>query len=207
MAVKDHIRRFRQLLKPFKEILKFLAVVAIVHVIWKLSFYASDDDSLITFLTFNVSKPFIFISNHLTSVTHYIINTIFGIETFRYKQQLYFENSPGISIVWACSGVKQYLMMLFVLLVAGGSVIKKLWYIPLAIVGMYVINVFRLVVLTLVTRTKIEWFDFTHEVVFRLIIYGGLFLFWWLWVERITNYELRKKHKKNLPSGSRQTPD
>ncbi|MFB6342363.1 archaeosortase/exosortase family protein [Saccharicrinis sp. FJH62] len=197
MRVKQHIDRFRALLKPYREILRFMLIVILVHIIWKVSFSASDDDSFITFLTLNVSKPFIYISNHFTSVTQYIINNILGIETFRYNQQLYFDNSPGISIVWACSGVKQYLMMVFVILFASGSWLKKLWYIPLSILGMYVLNVFRLVILTLVTRFHIEWFDFTHKVIFRVIIYGGLFLFWWLWVERIT---------KNPPSRLNVTP-
>jgi exosortase/archaeosortase family protein len=194
MNVKQHINRFRILLHPYREIVRFMLIVLLIHIIWKVSFSASDNDSLITFLTLNVSKPFIFISNHLTSVTHFILNHIFGIETFRFNQQLYFNNSPGISIVWACSGVKQYLMMFFVILFASGSWLKKLWYIPLSVAGMYVLNIVRLVILTLVTRFHIEWFDFTHKVIFRLVIYGGLFLFWWLWVEKISNNKLRIKN-------------
>ncbi|MFB6319388.1 exosortase/archaeosortase family protein [Saccharicrinis sp. FJH54] len=184
----------KPLLKPYREIIRFMLIVLVIHVIWKLSFTASDDDSLITFLTLNVSKPFILISNHLTGVTYYIMSHVFGIETFRYNQQLYFDNSPGISIVWACSGVKQYLMMFFVILFARGSWVKKIWYIPLSVAGMYLINILRLVILTLVTRFHMEWFDFTHKVIFRLVIYGGLFFFWWLWVERITKNKLRMKN-------------
>lgn len=161
-----------------------MAVVAIVHVLWKMSFNASPDDSIITFLTYNVSRPFIWISNHLTFITHFIINDLFGIETFRYNQQLYFDNSPGISIVWACSGVKQYIMMFAAIVVASGSLLKKMWYIPLSVAILYLINIFRLVALTLVTRYNTEWFDFTHKVIFRAIIYGGLFLLWWIWIEK-----------------------
>lgn len=195
MKLNAGITTLRTALRPYYEILKFLLVVALVHFAWKLSFSASADDSVITFLWFNLSQPFIWLANHLTAVTQFIINDIFGIETFRYNQQLYFENSPGISIVWACSGVKQYLMMLFVLIFAGGSLLKKLWYIPLSIAIIYLLNIARLVILTLVTRHNADWFDFTHKVIFRAVIYGGLFFMWWLWVEKLA----RKKNPKIEP--------
>ena len=193
MKLKTCIEKLRTVLQPYREIIKFLLVVALVHYAWKLSFSASENDTLITFLWFNLSRPFIWMANHLTGVTQFIINDIFGIETFRYNQQLYFENSPGISIVWACSGVKQYLMMLFVLAFAKGSLIKKLWYIPFSIAVMYFLNIARLVILTLITRYNADWFDFTHKVIFRAVIYGGLFLMWWLWVEKLAQKNTQKK--------------
>ena len=196
MKLNEKITDLLIRLNPLKDIAIFMAVVAIIHFGWKLSMNASPDDTLITFLTYNVSKPFLWISNHFTILTQFIINDIFGIETFRYNQQLYFDNSPGITIVWACSGVKQYLMLVAAILFAKGSIKRKICYLPLALVLMYVLNVFRLVMLTLVTRYNIEWFDFTHKVIFRLIIYGGLFFLWWLWIEKISLKTNNKTQKQ-----------
>lgn len=192
MGYTETISKYRTAAKPYAELIKFLVVIVLFHLFWKWTMSANADDTVIQFLMLNISKPFLWISNHFVALIQFVLNDLFGMESYRYNQQIYFENSPGIRIVWACSGVKQFIMMVLVVAVASGSWIKKAWFIPLSLLFLYLLNVVRLVGLTIVTRSHMEWFDFSHKIVFRIIIYGGIFIMWWLWVEKIAPQSTKK---------------
>ena len=187
MDYKGRAGKYITAMKHYTELIKFVVVIVLFHVFWKWTMSANADDTVIQFLMLNISKPFLWISNHFVSLIQFVLNDVLGVESYRYNQQIYFENSPGIRIVWACSGVKQFIMMVIVIAAASGSWFKKAWFIPVSLLFLYLLNVARLVGLTLVTRSHMEWFDFSHKVVFRIVIYGGIFFMWWLWEEKIAS--------------------
>ncbi len=168
-------------LEPYKELIKFVVVFLTIHFIWKWAVYASEDDAHIYFFALEISRPFLWISNHLAHVTRYLIETLFGTETYLYNNQVYFDSSPGICVVWSCSGVKQYIIAIAVILCAKGSWQSKLWFIPIVILGVYVLNLIRLVGVGVVTINHMEWFNFFHRVIFRGVLYGGIFGMWLLY--------------------------
>lgn len=175
LSIKDAMDRF----SPYRELIKFVVVFLTIHVFWKWALSASEDDAHVYFFASEITKPFLWISNHLAIVTRFLIETIFGTKTFLYNNQIYFDESPGICVVWSCSGVKQYIIATAVILFAKGSWLRKLWFIPLVIVGVYLLNLIRLVGVGSVTIHHMEWFDFFHKVIFRGILYGGIFGMWW----------------------------
>lgn len=166
-------------LLPYKELIKFVAVFLTIHFLWKWAVSASEDDAHVYFFASEITKPFLWISNHLAIVTRYLIESLFGTPTYLYENQIYFEKSLGICVVWSCSGVKQYLIGIAVILFAKGSWKQKLWFVPVVIIGVYLLNMIRLVGVGVVTINHMEWFDFFHKIIFRGILYGGIFGMWW----------------------------
>jgi exosortase/archaeosortase family protein len=66
-----------------------------------------------------------------------------------------------------------------------GSWKKKLWYIPLGILVLHIVNIFRIVILSVVVVNWPRNWDFIHESIMRPFFYVVIFAMWVLWVERI----------------------
>lgn len=185
MRLQKTEHRYLNALAPYGELIKFIVVFLSLHFFWKWALSASENDEQVFFFTTEISRPFLWFSNHLAIASRFLIESLFGTKTYLYQNQIYFDGSPGICVVWSCSGIKQYLIATAVILFAKGRWVHKLWYIPLVLVVVYLLNLIRLVGVGAITIHHMEWFNFFHKIVFRGVLYGGLFLMWVLWVEKI----------------------
>jgi exosortase/archaeosortase family protein len=81
-------------------------------------------------------------------------------------------------------GLKQFYQAFFLFLLYPGPWKHKLWYIPLAILVMHLVNVFRVVALSLVMVHAYPHWDLMHDWVLRPFFYVVLFALWVVWNER-----------------------
>lgn len=173
-------------LRHHKDILIFVLVVISFHLFWKLGREADVTDQIIHFYGLNCSPFFSFISETWTSLVYRFVYLFKGdVLELYYCNLHYADTDTGIRIVWGCSGIKEVIMAALVIITAQGRLHKKLWYIPAGVAFMLLLNFVRLVSLTLLVHHHSEMFDFVHEVIFRVIMYSGLFGVWLLWTERI----------------------
>ena len=98
---------------------------------------------------------------------------------------MYFPNQCIMYINESCSGLKQMLQFSLLMILFPGPWIKKLWFIPLGIIVMHLTNLFRVVGLAVVMNTRPQYWDFSHDYIFRPIFYVVIFGLWLYWVERI----------------------
>jgi exosortase/archaeosortase family protein len=79
-------------------------------------------------------------------------------------------------------------MIQFVLLflIFPGPWRKKLWFIPLGLLIVHLTNLFRIAGLSVVTVTVPEYWDFSHDYLFRPFFYVVIFLLWVWWVEKLS---------------------
>lgn len=97
---------------------------------------------------------------------------------------------PGIgyiTVVEACSGFKQFYQIFFLFVLFPGPWQHKLWYIPLCIAIMYVVNFMRIVILSLVLIHATPHWDFAHMWILRPFFYVVIFIQWIVWVEYFLN--------------------
>lgn len=99
---------------------------------------------------------------------------------------MYFANKGYMAINQSCSGLKQ--IMQFVLLIAliRGPWNRKWWFILLGIFIVHLTNLFRVTGLSVVITTWPEYWDYSHDNIFRPIFYIIIFSLWVWWVERIS---------------------
>lgn len=93
---------------------------------------------------------------------------------------------PGIGfiiVVEACSGFKQFYQIFFLFLLFPGPWRHKLWYIPVCIAIMYVVNMMRIVILSLVLIHASPHWDFAHMWILRPFFYVVIFVQWLIWLE------------------------
>ncbi len=82
-----------------------------------------------------------------------------------------------------CSGLKQFYQAFFLFLIYPGPVRHKLWFIPASIMMMHLVNIFRVVVLSLAMVYTYGHWLFIHDWVLRPFFYVVLFGLWVIWNE------------------------
>lgn len=100
-------------------------------------------------------------------------------------QVIQFSNKGVVIVNNSCSGLKQILQFVILFLVFPGPWIRKLWFIPVGILIIHLINIFRIVGLSVITVEAPQYWQFSHDYIFRPIFYLGIFLLWIWWVEKL----------------------
>ncbi len=174
----------------YQGIVLFLVVMFASNFFWKLTVSGDENGLEASFLGIDLSGVFAGMCYHLASVVHTIFDW-FGFTTYLYETTIYHVNGEGVRIVWGCNGIKQMFIFTMIMLFARGPMKHKLWFIPLGLICVYLINVSRLLFLTYIVRDYSDSFEFWHGGVTKYLFYGLIFLMWVFWndylVPRFTN--------------------
>jgi exosortase/archaeosortase family protein len=111
------------------------------------------------------------------------------------KRIMYFDNNGFIGVNMSCSGFKQLLQLILLFLIYPGPWKHKAWFIPVGIIAIYLVNLFRIVALSVVVVNSPEYFRVTHDYIIRALFYVVIFALWVVWVEKF--YTRRMKPVKN----------
>jgi len=106
---------------------------------------------------------------------------------------LFKDGIPVVLIEHGCNGL--ILMILFAAFVIAfpGPAKEKLWYVPAGVVSIYLINSLRVIGLAVNHIVSKESFDFNHKYTFTILVYGAIFMFWMIWVNRFSGINVRSK--------------
>lgn len=92
-----------------------------------------------------------------------------------------------IAVEESCSGLKQMYQLFFLFLLFPGPWKHKLWYIPITFFVMFLTNVFRIIVLSIILINWPDQWHFCHDWILRPFFYVVIFGLWVLWVEFFVN--------------------
>lgn len=110
-------------------------------------------------------------------------------------QEFIFTNNGSISIGSGCSGLKQILQFVVLFLFIRGPLLKKLWIIPLGVLAMHLTNLFRIISLSFIILFKPDYWQFSHDYLLRPLFYVVIFIFWVMWVEKLSSPQLKTNIK------------
>jgi len=176
--------------EQFSGIIYFIIILLVSNMIWKLTVVGDESDTVVSFLSLDISAPFNWISIHIASLTYKIV-TLFGFHVNIEQETIIRHlNNNAVKITWACSGLKQTYIMICIIAFYKGSFQKKLYYIPVTILIVYLFNIFRIVVLTIIVKNHPEWFDFLHKQLLKYLFYLVIFGLWVLWEEKIRQVKI-----------------
>lgn len=96
-------------------------------------------------------------------------------------------------IVEGCNAISVIILFLSFIVAFSGQLKSTFFYSLIGIALIYVVNLFRIVILSLGVYHYPEYSEILHAVVFPAIIYGMVFLLWIFWVNRFSN--LNKKNE------------
>lgn len=172
-------------LAPYKDVILFVVALLAAHFFWKFTVIADEHGGPVYWFGWDISKPFDVLSAHIANVAYQIIHI--GKDTIHYIRPytLRFDTGYAVIIVWSCTGLKQSFIWLVIMLTARGDWHKKLWFIPLGFVCIYLFNILRIVAITLVMEHHHELFELFHSYIFKYLFYFMLFMLWVWWTEKV----------------------
>jgi exosortase family protein XrtF len=98
-----------------------------------------------------------------------------------------YEYSHGVWIGEPCNGIKIFGLFAIFILCFKGSIKNKVWFISLGIIIIHILNILRIAVLSYIAAVNPNLLNFNHNITFQVLIYGAMFLLWFLWIKRFSN--------------------
>jgi len=179
---------FPEKLEPYKGVILFFVVLMGTNLFWKYNILGDESmkaDSMVTFWGMDISAPFTWMALHVASVTTGILHFFGSGVILEHSNILRHTNGNSVLIIWACTGIKQAYICFCILAFSRGPWSKKLWYIPLSLIVVYIFNIFRITFIVACIENHPTWFQFLHLYAFKYVFYGIIFLMWVYWEEKI----------------------
>lgn len=95
-------------------------------------------------------------------------------------------------VIEGCNSLSVIILFVSFIMAFSGKFKATFLFVIFGSVLIYIVNLFRIVLLVVALNHYPQHQDVLHGVVFPAIIYGMVFLLWILWVNRFS--KLRKKH-------------
>ncbi|HEX8517708.1 MAG TPA: archaeosortase/exosortase family protein [Bacteroidia bacterium] len=97
------------------------------------------------------------------------------------------DGTGGLWIGDNCNGIALFALFAGFIIAYPGKWQKKLYYIPLGILLIELMNILRVVALAILDTYSRAWTEFNHTYTFTIVIYGLIFLLWMFWVNRVSD--------------------
>jgi exosortase family protein XrtF len=119
-------------------------------------------------------------------------DTAFEQNTDELSMKLFLNGKHTVSIVEGCSSVSIIILFLSFIIAFSGSFRDTLFFGIGGSVFIYITNLARIVMLTVLYQEYPQHGYFLHELFFPAVIYGMVFLLWVIWVKYFSHYNKLK---------------
>ena len=181
----NNLEHIKETLRPYIDIILFVVALLAANYFWKFTILGDEGSDQVTWFGIDISRPFDIMSYHITSVVYWLLSLTNDHVYFFEPNLIQFDTGTGTRIVWGCTGLKQSFIWIIIMLVARGSWLHNLWFIPLGLVCAYLFNILRITLIAMAIEHHPEWFEFLHEYLFKYLFYGMLFCLLLLLTHRI----------------------
>ncbi|WP_432222245.1 exosortase family protein XrtF [Flavobacterium sp. TMP13] len=101
---------------------------------------------------------------------------------------VYYQNQTIVSIVEGCNAVSVFILFISFIVAFSGTFKNTAVFILAGTTFIYALNVFRIAMLTILLYEFPQYTHFLHGVLFPLIIYGMVFILWFVWITKYSKY-------------------
>jgi len=101
---------------------------------------------------------------------------------------LYYHQRGILRIVEGCNGISVIILFVSFVLAFSGSLRNTLLFIFGGSLFICILNVLRIVILTVLLFNFPEQLHLLHAILFPLFIYGVVFIMWVIWVNKFSKY-------------------
>lgn len=153
-------------------VIKFIAKALVIFILWYLLYelWLLPDGSLDRWLSLNIIG------------TSAGIIEFFGYDVFTVNRIIGIGEYPGIEIVNGCNGIAAMGLFLGFIIAYPGDWKNKASFCLAGIGIIYLVNILRVITLTITQVKWPEFFDFTHDYSTTAIFYIVIFVLWMVWV-------------------------
>lgn len=186
----EHVQLSHRL-KSLKGVAVFVVLLIGIHFFWKFTVKGDDADVRVSWLGIDVSAPFIAAADEVTSSVIAILGLVDTAPERLPENVLLFESGHRLRIVWSCTGLKQSVILLVILLVYPGPWKHKAWYIPSGLLLVWLFNLVRISVISAAYGRNPETFELLHEHLFKYLFYTLIFILWVIWEEKFARFTIQ----------------
>jgi|ERR1051326_2699214 exosortase/archaeosortase family protein len=123
------------------------------------------------------------------------ILTRLGYETaLNGSRMIFVKGTRGLFLGDSCNGISLFALYSIFLISFPGKIISKMIFIPLGIIAIHLLNVFRIVCLCIIETHSFEWTEFNHTYTFTIFIYAFIFGVWLLWINKFSSFKKSSVH-------------
>jgi exosortase/archaeosortase family protein len=97
---------------------------------------------------------------------------------------LLLNGQPSVIVGAPCDGLVLYALLAGFVLAYPGPAQRRLWFIPLGIAALWLLNIIRIIALALNHQYSPETFEFDHHYAFNVVAYAALGGLWLLWTRQ-----------------------
>jgi exosortase family protein XrtF len=163
-----------------KKLIRFLGLFLGLYLVWRLLYqYIIHPWGWLDTLVINDS-----------SLWSLWLLDMLGFETFQSTREtirtIGIAGTHGLWIGDPCNGLSLFALFSLFILAYPGSWKHKLWYIPVGITLIHAMNIFRITALCIITQKAPDALEFNHTYLFQIIMYGFIFLLWYIWIKKFS---------------------
>jgi len=182
MGIKKHLEP----IKPYWDIILFVVALLVANFFWKYTVLGDEGGDQVTWFGLDITPPFDFLATHIASAVYWLVHLVRDTVHALPDNVIWFTSGSSVKIVWSCTALKQSFIWLIIMLVARGLWLRKLWFIPLGWVCIYLFNILRIALITIIIEHHPDLFELMHTYVFKYLFYLMLFGLWVWWSNRLS---------------------
>lgn len=167
-----------------KRLFKFLTLSFLLYGVWMLmyEFWIKPPGKVDHIISENITYFICYALDLLGYNPHYSVANKAG-ETFIYLSGSTF---PIIRVGSSCNGFELLVLFTIFIISYPGRLLLKIPFIIGGLVVIHFFNIFRNLVLTLMTIHHSSLFDLFHRYVFIFMVYGVIFILWMIWANKFS---------------------
>lgn len=98
----------------------------------------------------------------------------------------------GVCVGTGCSGLELFLLFSGFIILIRGNWKDKLWYIPLGIVIIFLLNIIRIILLIFINHYYPQYLHFNHKYTLVILVYLAIFGLWIFWVRKFSQNNINE---------------
>ena len=161
-----------------KKLIKFLIVTALLYVVWYF---------LYQFLIEPFTRFDYYISKNLGDIAVLIFD-LFGVATVPFEESYHVviglanSTNSGVWIGTECNGLTLFSIFSIFIIAYPSNWKQKLWFIPLGILIIHLLNALRVVALVAIDHYHQEKLEFNHTYTFTFLMYLIIIFYFFLFL-------------------------
>lgn len=124
------------------------------------------------------------LTRNLLYASKYFLSLL-GFQSEVFGKTVRISGTGGVFLDRGCLGRNLIGLFAGFIIAYPGIIRKKLWFVPLGIVLITIINIFRIAALAYIMLCCPEHVDINHHVIFKYTVYALIFVMWYFWISKI----------------------
>jgi exosortase family protein XrtF len=112
-------------------------------------------------------------------------------------QVIAIEGTSGVFVGDSCNSITLVALYTGFLIAFPGNIKSKLYFIGIGTLVIWILNIIRIAALAMLDTISREWTEFNHTYTFSLVMYGVIFLTWYIWLNKYANVRPKKSKEEN----------